>query len=219
MSHCYFIPVVPIPGFLNLTLCPSNQIIHPGRVLGFFRNWDGKSTFDPKKMPKLYEDLDDESAHEIQVLDDEIQLIKKALLAKFPSDLQLPQVLPISERICAMYEGQISDTSSLKRIFNTNIGYSRVPFPMIPADPKDASKGVTLNLNARFFWEDVPFGLVILKDIGRIAGVETPYLTKQIVFHQKFMPIKYVDEKTGEFIPGSLKDTGAPSRYGITTVE
>lgn len=33
------------------------------------------------------------------------------------------------------------------------------------------------------------------------------------------MPIKYVDEKTGQFLPGALKDTGAPSRYGITTPE
>ena len=117
-----------------------------------------------------------------------------------------------------MYEGQITDKSNLKRIFNTNLGYSRVPFPMVPKDPKDPSK-VTLNLNARFFWEDVPFGLVILKDIGRILGVKTPHTDKQIIFHQKFMPIKYVDEKTGEFLPGALKDTGAPSRYGINTPE
>ena len=33
------------------------------------------------------------------------------------------------------------------------------------------------------------------------------------------MPIKYVDEKTGEFFPDALKDTGAPSRYGINTAE
>jgi hypothetical protein len=39
-------------------------------------------------MPKLYEDLDEISAHEIKVLDLEIQAIKKALLAKFPA-LQL----------------------------------------------------------------------------------------------------------------------------------
>lgn len=60
---------------------------------------------------------------------------------------------------------------------------------------------------------------MILKDIGRILGVPTPHCDKQIVFHQKFMPIKYVDEKTGQFLPGALKDTGAPSRYGITTPE
>jgi len=33
------------------------------------------------------------------------------------------------------------------------------------------------------------------------------------------MPVKYVDEKTGEFLTGALKDTGAPSRYGIDTPE
>lgn len=168
-------------------------------------------------MPLLYEDLDDDSANEIHMLSEEIQMIRNSLLSKF-SDLNLSQVLPINERICAMYEGQVTDTSSLKRIFNTNLGYSRVPFPMIPKDAADPSK-VTLNLNARFFWEDVPFGLVILKDIGRICGVDTPNMTKQIVFHQKFMPIKFVDAETGEFLPGALEHTGAPSRYGITTPE
>ena len=35
-------------------------------------------------MPKLYEDLDDASAYEIEVLSEEIQEIKKALLKRFP---------------------------------------------------------------------------------------------------------------------------------------
>ena len=42
MSLAYGIPTIPIPGFLNLTLTPSNQIIHPGRVYAHFKNWDGK---------------------------------------------------------------------------------------------------------------------------------------------------------------------------------
>ena len=60
---------------------------------------------------------------------------------------------------------------------------------------------------------------MILRDIGDILGVPMPHTTKQIIFHQKFMPIKYVNEKTGKFIVESLKDTGAPSRYGILTAE
>jgi len=63
---------------------------------------------------------------------------------------------------------------------------------------------VKLNLNARFFWEDLPFGLVILMDIGKIVGVETPAVLKNILFHQKFMPVKYVDETTGKLIPEML---------------
>ncbi len=80
-----------------------------------------------------------------------------------------------------MYDGQVSDNSSLKRIFNTNLGYSRVPFPMVPAN-KEGDK-VTLNLQARFFWEDVPYGLVILKDIAEMFSVKTPQVDKMIIFH------------------------------------
>jgi hypothetical protein len=52
---------------------------------------------------------------------------------------------------------------------------------MVPVD-KTGEK-VTLNLNARFFWEDVPFGLMILKDIAELVGVATPHINKQIIFH------------------------------------
>lgn len=139
-------------------------------------------------------------------------------MKKYPQ-LDLTQVMPIKERICSMYEGQVSDTSSLKRVFNTNIGYSRVPFPMVPIEGTNGEK-VTLNLQARFFWEDVPFGLCILKDIAQLVGVKTPHMDKQIIFHQKFMPVKYVCDKTGEFLDTeAMRVSGAPRAYGIKTAE
>ena len=77
-----------------------------------------------------------------------------------------------------------------------------------------------MNLNARFFWEDLPYGLVILKDIGNIVGVDTPIITRNIIFHQKFMPVKFVDEVTGELIDKVVREqTGAPSAYGINTIQ
>ena len=134
--------------------------------------------------------------------------------------------MPMKDRILTMYNGQISDKSSLKRIFNTNKGYSRVPFPMVPVegqDLKNTAPGdvlVKLNLNARFFWEDLPYGLTILKDIGNIVGVDTPNITRNIIFHQRHMPVKYVNEQTGEFNREVLlNQTGTPSAYGITTIE
>lgn len=72
MSLLYYIPCIVVPNFLSLTLCPSNQIIHPGRVYSFFKDWDGKSTFKKSEMPLLYEEIDDDSAREIQLLDNEI---------------------------------------------------------------------------------------------------------------------------------------------------
>ena len=96
---------------------------------------------------------------------------------------------------------------------------------MLPVEGQDLKKiapgevNVKFNLNARFFWEDIPFGLVVLKDIGNIVGVSTPNITRDIIFEQKFMPAPYVDPMTGEFIESALEKTGAPSAYGIKTIE
>jgi len=46
-------------------------------------------------------------------------------------------------------------------VFRTNLGYSFLTFPLMPVEG-----GVGLNINSRFFTEDIPFGLVILRDIG-----------------------------------------------------
>lgn len=97
---------------------------------------------------------------------------------------------------------------------------------MVPIPGQDLDKTpvgdvlVKLNTNARFFWEDIPYGLVILKDIGNIIGVETPNITRNIIFHQKYMPVKYVNEENGKFNQEVLiRMTGAPAAYGIHTVE
>lgn len=190
LSQCYNIPTIPVKSFLNLTLCPSNQIIHPGRVTGFFSKYPDQclQALKFKDVPLLYEDLDQKSADEIEALDNEIQDIKRAILKKYPQ-IELDHVIPMRDRICQMYNGQVGDSSTLKTIFNTNKGYERVPFPMLPLqgqDLKNTPKGellVKLNVNARFFWEDLPYGLVILKDIGNIVGVPTPNVTRNIIFH------------------------------------
>ena len=39
------------------------------------------------------------------------------------------------------------------------------------------------NLKCRFFTEDVPYGLCILKDLGRIFGVETPMIDEMLEWH------------------------------------
>ena len=78
---------------------------------------------------------------------------------------------------------------------------------------------VKLNHKARFFGEDINYGLVILKDIAHLFGVATPNINKTIVFHQQYMDDNFVDPATGHFIPEGLAKTGAPSAYGITTIE
>jgi len=43
--------------------------------------------------------------------------------------------------------------------------------------------GVIPNINARIFWEDVPFGLCILKFVGELFETKTPNVDKMIIWH------------------------------------
>lgn len=199
-----------IPNFLCLTLTPSNQIIHPGRVYGFFKDWDGKTGY--KTLPRLYADLDDASADAIQSLDDEIQAIKKEIVRRYPQ-IDMRPLHPIKERISYNYKDSITDFSTLKSVFNTNDGYAKNVFPSVPAPNGD---GIILNTKTRFFSEDIPYGLCILKNMGDILGVPMKNTEKIIRWHQKFMDDKFVDED-GNLIEDIIEKTGAPAKYGIKT--
>lgn len=212
ISLLYATPTVPIPNFLCLTLTPSNQIIHPGRVYGYFRDWDGKKGFVKSELPKLYAELDDASADAIQSLDDEIQAIKTSIVKKWPQ-IDMTALHPIKQRISYNYKDSISDFSTLKSVFNTNDGYSKNVFPTVPhAD----GKHVLLDIKSRFFNEDIPYGLCILKNIGDLLGVEMKNTEKMIRWHQKFMDYDFIDEK-GNFLEENLEKTGIPLKYGVKT--
>ena len=50
-----------------------------------------------------------------------------------------------------------------------------------------------------------------------MLGVKCPATDFMIEWHQKFMGKKYIEN--GKLIKEALKDTGAPSRYGIKTID
>jgi len=125
--------------------------------------------------------------------------------------LDLCCVLPLKERVIKTYGSQVGDTWSLMTVFNSNQGYRTCKFPMVPVEG-----GVGLNTQSRFFLEDIPYGLCILKDLAQILGVATPNIDKQIRWHQRFMDTTFLRED-GTLDPEVLKQTGCPSRFGITT--
>ena len=114
MESLFEIPCKTVANFLNLTLTPSNQIIHPARYYGIFHDWDGKRTYTKEELKKrngltLYADLDSNSAEQLAMLDNELQQIKMALLQRFPT-LDLSDVLPIKERVILHYGKDVADT-------------------------------------------------------------------------------------------------------------
>lgn len=50
METLFDIPCRTVANFLNLTLTPSNQIIHPARYFAIFRDWDGQRTYSRQEL-------------------------------------------------------------------------------------------------------------------------------------------------------------------------
>jgi hypothetical protein len=63
----------------------------------------------------------------------------------------------------------------------------------------------------------LPFGLVILRDLADMLGIEVPCCTESIEWFQQFMPKEYV--KNGKLNPDLMNETGAPIKYGFTNLD
>lgn len=213
VEELYDIPTRTMPNFMCLTLTPSNQIIHPGVYYGIFNDWDGKKTYNKEDIPLLYEGLSDFSANELQELSDELQRVKAALVERYP-ELDLSPIKDLGERIVEQYDKDVTDRSSLKSIFNSNKGYFGVLTPVVDVEPGK----VMPNTNTRFFYEDIPFGLCILRNIGELVGIETPVFDRHIRWFQQWMGKEYLlaDGKLNEEL---IPETGTPVRYGITSAD
>lgn len=207
------IPVTPVPNFLCLTLVPSNQIIHPPRYYGIFKDWDGKKGYPAESIPMLYAGLDKFSADRLQEVSDELLMIKDGLLKKFPQ-LDLSTVKDLGKRVVEQYGEDVTDPTNMHTIFNSNKGYAGCITPVLP-HPTEAGM-VTPNMGCRFTVEDIPYGLIILRDVADKVGVKVPWMDFYIRWYQKWMNKVYLfDDGTlnQELIP----ETGAASRYGIKT--
>jgi len=77
IESIYDIPCVRLPGFMALTLTPSNPILHTARLMTIFKDYKEGVTYD--SLPLFYEEWDDASSELLLACDEEIQEICRAL--------------------------------------------------------------------------------------------------------------------------------------------
>ena len=65
--------------------------------------------------------------------------------------------------------------------------------------------------------EDVPYGLVVIRGIAEIVGVQTPNVDKLLTWCQRKMGKEYL--VNSKLQGRDVASSGAPQRYGLTTLE
>ena len=111
------------------------------------------------------------------------------------------------------YSHDISNKSTLYKAIQTNAAYQGIKHPVKTSEDDKFVPDFT----HRYMTEDVPYGLVVIRGIAEIVGVETPNIDKVLTWCQEKMGKEYL---VNSKLQG--KDVGsstAPQRYGFTTVE
>jgi len=203
------IPIIKMSSYMVITLTPGNPIMHPSIMYGSYgphSQWDGKPL--PEK-PLFYEDVSELSSYFLMRCDAEVQAIKNAINKL--TGVDLTPVWPLRENLKKVYGDIVKDNRTLMLAMRTNRAYATIRTPL-----KQVASGFTVDSDHRFFQEDVPFGLVILRDLADMVGVKTPYIDEILLWCQGLMGKEYL--VNGKLNGKDMKETGAASVWGAKNI-
>lgn len=193
------IPAREVSNYLNVTLTPSNPILHTTRLYTMFRDYEEPMVYD--KNIQFYAQWTEESSEMLLACDQELQNICK----KFP-DLDLQQVVSLKKH----YE--VQDKKQMTEKISHIPAFQNIWSPM-----KKKETGYVPDKSSRYFQEDFPYGLCIIKAFAVIAQEETPNIDCVLKWYEKFSGEEYFQQEA--FTGTSLKKLNLPQNYGLLTVE
>ena len=155
INKIFDISCVPIPNYLNLTLTPSNPILHTTRLRTIFKDYHEGVVY--SSLPLFYEEWDDESSELLLACDDEVQNICKAL-----PNFHLGYVKPLREH----YDSP--NIEAMTRKISSIEAFKGLKTPAIEVDG-----GFIPDLHSRYFTADFSYGLSIIEQIARFTGTDT----------------------------------------------
>lgn len=188
-----------LPNYLNVTLTPSNPLLHPSRLYGIFKDYSLGKTYD--RIPLFYEEWDDFSSEVYIKCDNELHEIIDKL-----DKIDLSKVI----RVLPYYES--TDKITLSNKIRSIRGFKGITTPS-----KKVEDRYIPDLSSRYFSADIPYGLLIIKDFGLITNTQTPMIDEILMWYQKLVDKEYLinENKLGK----DSKNLNLPSNFGIDSID
>lgn len=149
-------PVSLLDNFYEASLTNSNPILHTGRLYSLWKDYDGEIYPEP---PMFYAEWTDESSEYIIRMDEEFQSLLRSLNIK---EGVIPPLLDYYES---------SDVRSLTEKIRSIAAFRSIKAPM-----RESGSGYVPDFGSRYFTEDFPFGLKLIRDLANKNGVRTPVI-------------------------------------------
>nr|BAD81062.1 octopine dehydrogenase [Pseudocardium sachalinense] len=183
--------------------------VHPPLMYAKWKNWDGKPL---DAAPLFYQGADEEAVKYLDGATNEMIKIADFLQTKYP-DMDFSGISSMQDCFIGEYPEQIKDKSTLLSCLKTNQAYDGLVHPMKKTDD---GKFVP-DFKYRYLMEDVPYGLLIIKQIAEMAGVATPIIDEIILWAQTKLDAEYL--KDGKLCFVDRKHGRIPMAFGIKTLE
>ena len=146
-------PVHLLSSYYEASLSNSNPLLHPSRLYSLWKNWKEGEVY--SHVPLFYEEWTEEAARLYIDMDNELQ----ALLA------QLPVRKGSIATVLDYYES--TDAVSLAQKLRSIEAFKGILAPM-----KKAEGGYVPDFHSRYFTEDFPYGLAIVRRLTHQYGIE-----------------------------------------------
>ena len=167
MSSLWGIPCTCLPNYLNVTLTPSNPILHTTRLCTLFADYKEGRVYD--RNPLFYGDWSNESSELLIACDSELQAMLP-LMNKL--DLEGVRSLKLH------YES--ADAEELTKKMRSIKSLHDLSSPMIKI--KD---GWIPDFNSRYFTADFPYGLAIILEFATLLGCDVPNISATMDWYRK----------------------------------
>ena len=153
IEELFDMPCSYYENYLNVTLVPSNPILHTTRLYSMFKDYTPGKEYE--KNPFFYREWDDSSSEMLISCDQELQTLCKAF-----SKLNLKGV----KSLCEHYESYTVDSMTKK--ISTITAFKDLVSPL-----KKTETGWIPDFSSRYFKSDFSYGLKIIKDIAGLTSV------------------------------------------------
>lgn len=184
LEEWYSTPVYLLKHWLEATLSNSNPLLHPCRMKIMFKDWTPNKIY--ARIPYMYNtDWDDESSK--CWVDCDLELRK--IMDKLPMDInEVPSILDYynCEDIAAL-------TSKMQSI---------EPFKTVKVHMIEVSDGYKVDASVRYFTEDIPYGMLLIKAFAELTNTATPSIDSVIEWAQNIMGQHFISN--GHLIESTL---------------
>ncbi len=173
LADMFATPVSVLSHPLEVTLTNSNPILHPARLYSMFK--DCKAPM--KEVPAFYSDWTDESSEFLIACDNEFQQAVRRLGI---DSSHIPALLDYYESV---------DAPSLTRKIRSIEAFRGIPAPM-----KKVEGGYMPDYDNRYFTEDFPYGMMLIKMVCFRLDIDTPTIDMILGWFQEQTDKRYIED-------------------------